>query len=304
MSIVRKLILIVLSICFLFGMATKAEVKEEPVKDTVTDTVIQTPTQNEGDKGYRIEVSEEKLRGGKEGKIRFVSPEGDVLKNIRLDYSMSITGDLWHIESTNLEAISEDKSKVIISEKTRNSMYNPEELTDYPGYEGEIWNYTIKLMNSMGEVKFIKQFKTYPGNDPTASYWKTLFSKQGNTILFFYRDSTHVFHIEVYDMKGNKLAETSFENYLRNLQIAPDGKIVGAETEKKVGKAWLRHLFFLDVETGETKLVKAEGKGWRVSGFPQGGKKIELTLHEYPKSYILSFDELPKDLSTLFGDEK
>jgi hypothetical protein len=317
----KKSFLLVLSVCFLLGWATKAEVENvegEADKDTVADTVSQTTIQNKVEKGYRIEVAEEKLRGGEnKEEIRFVSPEGKVVKNIRLDYSVSKVGELWHIESTNLEAISEDKSKVIISEFSSKTRYNPEELFDYPGYEGEIWNHKVKLMNGRGEESFTKQFKTYPGNDPTASYFKTLFSKEGNAVLFFYRDSEHVFHVGVYDTEGNKLAEVSNENYLRDLQISPDGKIVGAETEKRVGKAWLRHLFFLDVETGETKVVKAEGKGWkaRYSLPPEGGTplgKIQIGWGIYEnlnnKKWIkggreyLTFDQLPNDLSNLFRD--
>ena len=187
-------VLLVLAVCvFLLGWATKAEVEkvneeaeakeEKVVEDTAAIEV-------ESEKGYKIQVSEKQ---GRDEEIKFVSPEGEVVKSIQLDYSVSKVGDLWHIESTNLEAISEDKSKVIISEESKNSRYNPEELFDHPGYEGEIWNYEVSLMNSTGEVKFIKQFKTFPGNDPTASYFKTLFPKQGNAVLFFYRDSEHVF---------------------------------------------------------------------------------------------------------------
>jgi len=313
----EKVLIVLMIGCFLLGMATKAEV--EGVKEEVEKEVIEDSTTVEvnAEKVYKIQVSGEGEQGD-EKEINFISPEGDVLKNIRFDYSVSKAGDLWHIESTNLEAISEDKSKVIISEESWKSRYNPDELTDYPGYEGEIWDYTVKLMSGMGEVKFTKQFKTYPGNDPTASYFKTLFSRQGNAVLFFYRDSEHIFHIEVYDTEGNNLAEASNENYLSNLQISPDGKIVGAETEKKVGKAWLRHLFFLDVETGKTKVVKAEGKRW-LAGFsllsriptPEGyrnltSKHIDFVWEIEGKrgSKILVFDQLPNDLSTLFGKER
>jgi hypothetical protein len=87
------------------------------------------------------------------------------------------------------------------------------------------------------------------------------------------------------------------------MQISPDGKIFGATTFREKGE---RVLFFLDVETGRTKIVKAEGKGWRISGFPLNDKKIELVLHEYPKKWVLTFDELPEDLSNLLqeGGEK
>ena len=309
----KKSFLLVLSVCFLLGWATKAEVEnveEEVDKDTVADTLPQL--ENKAENGYRIEVGKVKLRGEEEEEIRFISPEGNVVKNIQLDYSVSKVGDLWHIESTNLEAISEDKSKVIISKESKNSRYNPKELTDYPGYEGEVWDYEVRLMNGRGEVKFTKQFKTYPGDDPTASYFKTFFSEQANAVLFFYRDSEHVFHIEVYDVGGNKLAEASNENYLRNLQIAPDGKIVSGKTEIRIGKGWLKHLFFLDVEIGKTKVVKSEGKingkKWSVSSSLMEDKKIHLSggwhYIDRAQSAITSFDKLPNDLSTLFVGEK
>jgi hypothetical protein len=311
-----KKILIVLMIgCFLLGMATRAEaenaVEGETPRNTVTDTLNQP--ENKSENGYRIEVAKEKLRAGESNEeIRFISPEGNVVKSIPFSYSANKVGDLWHIKSTNLEAVSEDRNKVIISEMSSETRYNPEKLTDYPGYEGEIWDFSVSLMNDRGEVKFAKRFKTYPGDDPTASYWKTLFSKQGNSVLFFYRDSGHVFHVEVYDTKGNKLAEASNENYLRNLQIAPDGKIVGAGTEEKVGKAWLKHLFFLDVETGKTKIAKAEGevngKRWSASPSLLKNKKIYLSggwhYIEKAQSVITSFNEMPSDLSILFGGER
>ena len=317
-----KKVFIILAVCvFLLGMATRKElenVKEaETPKDTVTGTL--TKTQKEDKNGYRIEVVGEKLRGGEDkDEIRFVSPEGNVVKSVQLKSAANKIGDLWHIESTNLEEVSADKSKVIISEFSSKTRYNPEELTDYPGYEGEIWNFSVSLMNSKGDIKFAKQFKTFPGKDPTASYWKTLFSKQGNSVLFFYRDSEHFFNVEVYDEEGNKLAEASNENYLRNLQIAPDGKIVGAETEQKVGKAWIRHLFFLNVETGETKIVKAEGEGWEgwfslltriptkegYEDLPSKHVKIRWRANEKRGGAITSFDQLPNDLSTLFGGER
>ncbi|MEO0293962.1 MAG: hypothetical protein ABIN61_07065 [candidate division WOR-3 bacterium] len=117
--------------------------------------------------------------------------------------------------------------------------------------------------------------------------------------------------ITVLDTLGKEIISYSFGSMIETgaLQISPDGKIFGARTYKKdVGEC----LFFLDVETGRTKVVKAvgevKGKKWSASPSLLKDKKIHLSggWHHIDKaqSAITSFDEIPSDISTLFGGEK
>jgi len=95
------------------------------------------------------------------------------------------------------------------------------------------------------------------------------------------------------------------------IQMAPDGKIVGATVYRfsKGENRLIRHLFFLDVETGRTKVVKAEGeengKKWSASVDLRDGKKIGLIggWHHIKtaQSAEVSFNEIPDNLSTLFN---
>ncbi|MEN3045516.1 MAG: hypothetical protein ABDH49_00790 [Candidatus Hydrothermales bacterium] len=57
-------------------------------------------------------------------------------------------------------------------------------------------------------------------------------------------------------MKVVKKREEAFGSFI----ISPNGKIIGGYISKEMGGKWIRHLFFLDVETGRTKVVRAEGK--------------------------------------------
>ncbi|RKZ25431.1 hypothetical protein DRQ20_05185 [bacterium] len=94
-----------------------------------------------------------------------------------------------------------------------------------------------------------------------------------------------------------------------DFEISPDGKIVGAVVYPiKDGKSLGKYLFFLDVETGRTKLVKAEGKKgerkWSASFDLRENKKIGLNGGwwdiKIAQSVETTFDELPSDLSVLF----
>ena len=318
----RKLLLIVLSVCLLLGMATRKElenVKEgETPKDTVTDTL--TKTQKEDKNGYRIEVVGEKLRGGeKEDEIRFISPEGNVVKTIeKYWYKKNVreSDQEWNTEINHVAGIPEKKNTVLLWKGEYSTDYDPRGLE---GPHGKKHQYTVELLNKKGETAFRKKFTAYPHGQLTMPFWETDISKDGSTFYVFYEDSLEVFHIEIYDATGKKLAEAESPDDFyggMQMQIAPDGKIFGARIYKKnVGEC----LFFLDVETGETKIVKAEGevKGeeWSarfiLSSFadpnlpPKG--KIWLSVAVSPKNKwfgYLTFDEIPSDLTALFGGEK
>lgn len=277
------------------------------------------------EKGYRIEViidtiQKEPYVKAKRKEVRFISPEGNVIRRISLSSSVKKEGEYWYSEGRDVEDTLSDKGLVLITEYKIKTSYDPRKLEEYYVEKGEYWDMEAEVIDAKGKTKFRKMFRTYPGDDPTAYYWRGIFSKEGNAVLFFYRDEEGKFNIEVYDMNGKMLASAKYDEYLHNLQISPDGKIIGAETIKKVNGKWYRHLFFLDVETGRTKMVKAEGRfgetnWWRAGAdldhysLKSGEIRIGVFLLDKPSGITktlksvhvnLTFEELPDDLSILF----
>ncbi|RKZ24787.1 hypothetical protein DRQ20_06370 [bacterium] len=276
--------------------------------------------------GYRIEVVKDTLREGsyvrvEDKEIRFISPEGKVVKTVKLGVESWKEGKVWYLRRVEVDDTLSMKGLILIGVALSKSDYSP----DVPGAMEtyECWDYEVEVMDFSGEVRFRKSFRTYCSEDPTCAYWLGRFSKEGNAVMFYYRDSLDNVHIEVYDMDRHRLAEAQYDQEMWDIQISPDGKIVGAETLKKIGDRYYRHLFFVDVETGRTKLVKAEGeinrKRW--TGYfilsstpkppPSGKIRIGVDPHlPIPgggvKTKDVSFDELPSDLSVLFeeGGEK
>jgi len=273
------------------------------------------------EESYRIEVVKDTIQKAQRvetipKEIRFISPGGKVVKTIEKSwYKTSVREEngVWSTEVEHVENILENA--VLLWKCEYKTPYDPRGR----GKPSPVkHNYTVEVLNKKGETVLKKEFQVYPLGMPAIPYWSTGISKDGSTVYVYYRDSSDVFHVEVYDTTGKKLTETSYPHeFNADMQISPDGKIFGAKTFKKdVGKC----LFFLDVETGRTKVVKAEGKGWRVwfslltqiptsEGYkylPSKYVNIWWKIHGEKGRKIISFDEIPDDLSTLFkkGGEK
>ena len=272
--------------------------------------------------GYRIEVT--KGKGLYEGEVRFGSPDGRVVKVLEWEeHRTEKEGDVWHTHGRCIADVHEGKGLVLDRLFSIRVHYPPGVERDMPE-EGERWDYSLVLYRADGREVWRKSFRVYPGDDLlTTYYWRVGFSSDGNVFFVYYRDSAGVCNIEVYDTLGRMVSRGSYVHDLSGIEISSDGKIVGAETLKKIGDRYYRHLFFVDVETGRTKLVKAEGEinGKRWTGYfilsstpkPPPSGKIRIVVDPHlpipgggVKTKDVSFDEIPSDLSVLFeeGGEK
>jgi hypothetical protein len=303
-----KKILIVLMIgCFLLGMATKAEVESvkeegaETPKNTVTETLAQP--ENETEKGYRIEVSKVNLRG-KEEEIRFISPEGNVVRTIpygigaqKLNFRISPASNF--VVNTRVEDLSEAEAKEIREQMKLSS--------------GRVDRLNLAYIDKTGKEGWVKEFLVESVDSETFPSYGIEFSKDGSRILLYKNHklgySSYRCDITILDTLGREIVSRSVNNMIEGgFQIASDGKIVGAPIYKDSGK----YLIFIDVEDNRTKVVKAEGevngKKWSASPSLLKNKKIYLSggwhYIDEAQSAITSFDEIPSDLTTLFEVEK
>jgi len=265
------------------------------------------------DEGYRIEVVVDTIQKTPLVKTKqslvFLSPESKVIRKISLDYSLDRLEYRRAIISTN--------GKYVLYTE----ILPKKELREHPKDEYIMWTgeglsgwapYRLTFFNKEGKILWRKiyevQFVEYAYDVDEA------ISGNGERVLFYYseeeRDSSFMVkgHVIVLDTLGKEIVHIVHEGGLSFLQISPDGKIVGAETHKELDGKYLKHLFFLDVETGRTKIVKAEGeidgKRWRASFSLRKDKKIYLYggwHHKKAQSAMTAYDELPDDLSTLFG---
>ena len=262
----------------------------------------------ENQKGYRIEADVFSLGNDRllvkpsVKEIKFVSPEGKIIRTLPFDYMR-------------------DCGKIIIS-PTFTYLLKAEDTPgqlrkDSLGRMEQIKEARVEFsyINAKGEEKWKKNFQIIytleqTDEDDVRPYFFN-FSKDGGKIVFVRNHSDYQSDIIVLDTLGNEVA-LAYDSYFIEgsgyLEISPDGKIVGAETGKEVDSKWFKHLFFLEVETGRTKLVKAEGevngRKWSASFSLHENKKIHLTggWHHIKtaQSAITSFNEIPEDLSSLF----
>lgn len=255
------------------------------------------------DEDYRIEVVKDTLQ-----EIRFLSPDGKVVKTIEKSwYKTSVREEngVWSTEVEHVEDIPEKENAILLWKCEYKTPYDPRGRGEPSPVKH---NYTVEVLNKKGGIVLEKEFQVYPIGMPAIPYWSTGISKDGSTVYVYYRDSSDVFHVEVYDTTGEKLTETSYPHeFNADMQISPDGKIFGAKTFKKdVGKC----LFFLDVETGRTKVVKAEGekdgkRWWAVIARIENDKRLVFWDNEGIRSSVrTTFDELPEDITPLFQIKK
>jgi hypothetical protein len=314
----KKFLLIVLSFCFLLGMATRKELENVKKVAESESTATAESTTVEAVKGYRIAVDSVKKEEGKwmirqPKEIRFVSPAGKTIRTIpyetgeqQLKFRISPASN--YVANLEVKDLKEVEIKVIQKQMKLRAV--------------DLSKLDFTYIDRTGKEKWVKEFIVEGVGSETFPSYGIEFSKDGGSIVIYKNhelgyDSSRC-DITVLDTLGREIISYSFDNMIETgaLQISPDGKIIGAPTYKKgLGEC----LFFLDVKSGKTKIVKAKGdlngKKWSayfiLSEFtdpnlpPRG--KVWLSVAVNPKNKwfgYLTFDEIPSDLSTLFGGEK
>ncbi len=265
------------------------------------------------EKGYRIKVvmEKDKYQIERPKEVHFVSPDGKIVKKIKYSWSSIVKkGNKWLVEAKRVEGVTE--RIVLYCTERYISSYDP--IKYAASILNRKLNCTVKILNSKGVVYFKKEFQVYEPAEIGIFTWDAGLSWDGSTIYVCYRDSSdwvqNKYNIEVYDTTGKQLARANISQ-VDEVQISPDGKIVGAILWFPTGAPEYRavkHLFFLDVETGRTKMVKAEGeingRKWSCAPDVRRNKKIGLIggWHDIhiAQSAETSFDELPDNLSILF----
>ncbi|MDH5187151.1 MAG: hypothetical protein OEZ20_04015 [candidate division WOR-3 bacterium] len=261
----------------------------------------------ENQKGYRIEAdvfpigNDQFLVKPSVKEIKFVSPEGKIIRTLPFDYMRDCRKIIISPTFTYLL-----KAEDTPGQLRKDSLGQMEQIKEA--------RVEFSYINAKGEKKWKKNFEIIftlaeRDEDDYAPYFIVI-SKDGSRIVFVknsivsYSDLRS--DIIVFDTLGKEVASV-YNTYgiysMAYLKISPDGKIIAAEPvmSRELREGYRgSYLFFLDVESERTKVVKAEGDGWHADGFPLKNNRIQLTLQEYPKSFILSFDELPDDLSVLF----
>ncbi len=267
----RKIILIICGIMLMSGNFAMAE-NNKVAKSTAT-----------AKKDYKIVIEKDKV--GRQVKVKFVSPEGKEIKKL-------------------------SPKKTIVSKNGRKAIYKNAETINI---EKRTIEYKRSLLNSQGGVVWEKRWKNHPiSMDPEDGFsgWFEGISDNAENSYFTYRDESGVYNLIIIDKNGKEIAKAEHAEMFWNIEISPDGKIVGAETSVLINKKHYKHLFFLEVDTGKTKLVKTEGKGWQggfilSSGGPLILEKILLWFEKIgePNSYkrvYIKFRDLPENLSELF----
>jgi len=290
------------------------------------------------DKGYRIEVAGAPERNAQ--KIRFINPDGKLIKEI----PYSPDGPKWESNNlVSKEKIGEMiRIKYIWGKLSRDKrrVVSCTEIIDYPAkYEGAYWvlegrpfTAEITLYNIKGEELFTRSVRVRTTGDETDYIpFEIAAANNGRVMVCAELDSTRDVHwVVVYDSTGKEILRKDLGYRIGSVEFSPNGDIIGATTvvpieipkEKRMTpdeimqldsfpKMSQAYLLFLEVDTGRMKLVKASGRGWRVrfvisSGGPLISGKVLLRWSkrgEYGEIY-LPFDQIPEDLSQLFGGEK
>lgn len=260
---------------------------------------------------YRIEV--EKDGEGRPLKIKFKSPEGKVIKTS----AYSTRQERLHI------IVSPDAKYLMQTEETAGST-----AVD-TGVTAKIIN-----INATGQKVWEKNFpvdNSLDQDDEGAMPYFLKISEDGEKIVFF---RTHegssaecCADLIVFDKYGNQISSasnipSSMDGSPSDYEISHDGKILGAVVYVKGEKKTEKHLFFMDIPSGNMKTFKAEGEiadkewgaGFTLSTFvdpklPPPGKvfigvgETYIGKHDVLRRWhgYLKIDEIPNDLSTLLN---
>lgn len=240
-------------------------------------------------KDYRIE--EERGESGRRSRVNLVSPEGKLLKSF----------------APNDVAIAKSGKYLL-----HQSVYRAQEEKGY--LEKEKTLYSVK-----GEKKWTRIFRSYPASwDPEVgdpSWGSAGISDDGDRSYFNWRDDQGNYCIGVYNEAGKELAKTCRPEAIYKVEISPDGRIVGAETYLSEDGRNIKHLLFLEADTGKMKLVRAENDTGYASANPHAVVNTEkgmlprfgcVTIYwDYrsgatSESKIVKYADIPNDISALF----
>lgn len=273
-------------------------------------------TSNEENNGYCLKSVKDTIPGNEsKGMIYFISPEGEVFK--KLD-----------------EGICPDKGDgTVISKNGKYALYSKTVSYESKGEGsspiGDVI-YQIEYYNAKGEMQFEKKYQLY--FEDYADFHTKAISEDGERILIYYAtrrteaedtDTSFtdynrrdlVFHLDIMDKVGRNICSKIIPP-VTDRQFSRDGKLFGGVTYKDIDGEWVKHLYFLNTDTGEWKLCKAEGiidsKKWSArfllsnltdpNLLTSGQVWISVSINPQLKwSGRLYFNEIPKDLAKLFN---
>ena len=282
--------------CFSIGMVVGTSL----VVSAQTDSPVKTPEQDKPvrissgpvKKDYRIEVKKD--TEGRPLRIRFLSPENRVIKDFSPEGVKVSDNQSYLVYKSTSHVIKDMSFSGGYVEKER-ILYNPE-----------------------GEKKWTKIYRSYPVafdeelGDP--SFGDEGISGNGERIYFNFRDEQGKYCVVVYDTEGKERAKGCAENGLNDIQISPDGKLMAASTVRD----GIAYIFFLDVDDGKVKFVKAQNDAGHGGAYPHAVVKTKngniplpgyITIYwDYKSGGVsgmetLRYIDLPEDISTLFPEK-
>lgn len=243
------------------------------------------------------------------GKIRFAAHKGKVAN--------TLPNKEWK-DQQRIRVSPDAKSLIKEEEKIENIK------SDSEGKSEQEITATIAYYNVFGERVWAKKYVVDSSLDiadegePEPYFVKI--SDTGRVIAFVRThslpDTNWYADMVVLDKYGTQISSVAYipaleEGSPSDFEISPDGLLISASVPKPGKDGAEQYVFFLNVETGKTKIVKAEGgevgdKG-RVPYELLADKKIIIPGRRLEKgkwqNSIFSFEQIPDDLSVLPGDK-
>lgn len=259
---------------------------QEQSTETVKEVVKSAATASIG-KTKRGRIEKIKDVNGTVKSIRLMSSDGKVKKELPVEY-------YWHAKMS-------DNDRLLYVPRN----YFEEDVIEELNQKGHL-TYPVKIYDEEGNVKLDREFKVYPKYPDVEGVDEFSYdiSKDGSRAYVNYANDKSSYTLIVYDItSGKEVLRLDYDFLLSQIEISPDGKIVGGETNKE-GDAW-KYFYFIEVDSGKTKLVKVSGEDWKsevifFSKYYKEGKIRILYLKDGVNfSKYVSFSELPEDLSLL-----
>lgn len=216
-----------------------------------------------------------------------------------------------------------EQRKIVISPNAKSLIKETEtthQLTDKEARLAAPGRNTVNLsyFNVFGEKVWDKEYPVEKSLEDTSEGepmpYFTKISKNGDAILFV---RTHNFpspdwyaDLMVFGTTGTLLASVTripalLEGSPSDFELAPDGLLVSAIIPMETKNGLEQHMLFLDVETGQTKIVRIQSNEqdneWGVSSDLLSKKHIKFTGNwgEEIRSQKVSFSNLPADISKI-----
>lgn len=284
---------------------------------------ISTATAKGEPRHGRIEGFMSEKDGVKRKGLRFISSDGKEKRQITENASVERNGGKWIREVTIIGEVLPNNKLVMLQKRKSVHSDDPSQERD-SATPGEYWDEAVEVLNTDGDTIATNSFRTYPGEDlMTTSYWNNEFSKEGQIYFVYYRDENGGGNVEVYNVKGEKMAQGHASADIKSIEISSDGSMLAGYTylvDGTSGKT-TKHLFVLDCLKNQAKIVNAEWKNdneeWAArfmlsslvspklqSGeilIALGGIKESDGKKLRPWHGRLNFAEIPNDLSILLG---